>query len=212
MYLLLTSLFFTACQSKQKEDVLSLDDVSEASKAYAESMRFPTEKTIHVNYFDSLSPFSQGLVDSFNLQLNSIHLIDTMLFPDRFGATDSEKWYSKTAADSLVFVRWVFQSKVKAENALYNWLDCFGATCRSIPMGTDAKFSKKGILLLCNLNELIYVESAQKWDSDAWLKYIQGNRKEKDWKFFIIQQPNRKIEWKTINSDGEWMNYHDKFQ
>lgn len=210
--LLLASFSFTACQDKQKEDILSLDDISESSDKYSESDSLAKEELVKIKYFDSISNFSQTIVDSLKLTRVSINLLDTVIFPDRFGASFAEKWYSKSSSDSLVFMRWVFQSAVKAENALYNWLDCFGSKCRSIPPGTDTKFSKRGTLILCNQKELIFVESSQKLDQELWYKFIQGKRKEKDWKFFIIQQPNRKIEWKTISLDGEWLDYKDKVE
>ena len=204
------SLILSACQSNQKDDVLSLDDISEASDTYTESDSISTKKDIPINYYDSTSSFSQNLIDSLKFNQGSIVLLDTTIFPDRFGASFSEKWYAKSANDSLVFMRWVFQTELKAENALYNWLDCFGTKCRAIPLGTETTFSKRGTMILCNQKELILVETARKIDQEQWLKYIQGNNKKKEWKFFFVQQPNRKIEWKTINSEGEWMNYNEK--
>ena len=204
------SLIFSACQSDQSNDVLTLDDISEASDAYVESDSLSAPPKVQVSYFDSTSSFSQNLIDSLRIDHSSIALITENHFPDRFGASFSEKWHSNFDGDSLVFMRWVFKTELKAENALYNWLDCFGIKCRSIPLGTETSFSKRGTMILCNQNELMIVESAQKMNQQKWLELIQGTNKNKAWKYFFVQQPNRKIEWKTINSEGEWMNYDDK--
>jgi hypothetical protein len=200
---------FSACQSKQADEVLSMDDISESSDKYTEKDSLTVQKEIAINYYDSISSFSQTIVDSLKYSPERIALLDTNLFPDRFGASFSEKWYSKSNGDSLVFMRWVFQSDVKAENALFNWLDCFGSKCRAIPMGTATNFSKRGTMILCNQQELIFIETSKKINPEQWLEFIKGNNK-KEWKFFFYQQVNRKIEWKTINSEGQWMDYNQK--
>lgn len=199
-----------ACKSNQEEKALSLDDISKSSTVYNESDSVQKQVIIKANYFDSVSIASQNLIDSLKLNQNSIHLLDTIIFPDRFGAASSEKWYSSSPKDSLVFMKWTFQTVLKAENALFNWLDCFGLKCRAIPMGTNTYFSKRGTLILCNEKELYFIESSKKLDEISWLEKIKSNSKRKEWKFFIVQQPNRKIEWKTIDSEGEWMDYNQK--
>ena len=212
IWILFTSLLiiFSACQSKQADKVLSLDEISEASDTYTEKDSLPVHKEIVIKYYDSISLFSQNLVDSLKFNVSTIALLDTNLFPDRFGASFAEKWYSKSNGDSLVLMRWVFQSEVKAENALYNWLDCFGLKCRAIPLGKESNFSKRGTMILCNQKELIFIETSKKIDPEKWLEWIKGKSKKKEWKFFFYQQPNRKIEWKTINAEGEWMDFNQK--
>lgn len=206
IWVLVSSLvvIFSACQSKQEDEVVSLDEISESSEAYAEKNNFPLQNDIAINYYDSISSFSQSLIDSLMYNPTSIGLLDTALFPDRFGASFSEKWYAKSKADSLVFMRWTFQSDVKAENALYNWLDCFGIKCRAIPLGMKTNFTKQGTMILCNQKELMFIETSKTIKADVWLQIIKGNNKNKEWKYFFYQQPNKKIEWKTINPDGEW--------
>lgn len=203
-------LILTACQSKETDANLSLDDISKASMVYDESDTLSVKKEVSIQYYDSISTFSQTMVDSLKLDSKTINLLDTMIFPDRFGAIFSEKWYSKSPKDSLIFMRWVFQSELKAKNALFNWLDCFGTKCRSIPLGTETYFSKRGTLILCNQKELIFIETALKINESNWLKLIQGSRKQKAWSYFFFQQPNRKISWKMIDENGEWLNYDQK--
>lgn len=209
LFIFLT-MIFSACQSKKVDKVLSLDDISEASETYLEKDSLPVQKEIVINYYDSISPFSQMLIDSLKYSQGSILILDTIIFPDRFGASFSEKWYTKSNGDSLVCMRWIFQSDVKAENALFNWLDCFGTKCRSIPLGTATKFSKRGTMLLCNQKELFFIETSKKINPEHWFELINGNSKKKDWKFFFFQQPRQKIEWKTINVDGEWKDFNQK--
>lgn len=204
------SLIFSACQSNQSDKVLSLDDITESSEVYTELDSVPVQNEIGINYYDSISSFSQRLIDSLSVDRKFIKLLDTVIFPDRFGANFSEKWYAKSSSDSLVFMRWVFQTELKAENALYNWLDCFGKKCRAIPLGNETYFARRGTMVLCNQKELIFIESGKKIDQIKWLQYLQDANKKKEWKFFFFQQPNRKIEWKTINSEGEWVNYNEK--
>ena len=207
---ILVSLFVTACQSNETNKSVSLDDISKASEVYDESDTISAKQEVSVQYYDSISSFSQKIVDSLKLNSKTIQLLDTMVFPDRFGARFVEKWYSKSADDSLVFMRWVFQSDLKATNALFNWLDCFGTKCRSIPLGTNTFFSKRGTLILCNQKELLFIETGRKIKEVDWLNVIQESKKQKAWKFFIFQQPNRKIEWKTVDENGDWEDYNQK--
>jgi hypothetical protein len=68
--------------------------------------------------------------------------VDSSLYLARFGAkahlafirfgTDTTEWHIYSFTDSL-----------KAVNAFYNWLDCFGLSCQSIMVGQDTKIKDR---------------------------------------------------------------------
>lgn len=207
--LILIGFFLSACQTNQTDELLSLDDISKASEVYTESDSMSTRAPTPIFYYDSISSFSQRISDSLHINPVSIKPLIVDVFPDRFGAVFTEKWYSKTEVDSLVFMRWTFDSKLKTENALYNWLDCYGPKCRAIPFGSETYFSKRGTMILWIQNELFFIESSRKIVESDWMIFIQDSRKRIDWKFFIFQQPNKKIVWKTVDEKGEWVNYNE---
>lgn len=192
----------SACKSDSTEEVIDFDELSKPSDKYnGQDTLSDTAIAVPV-YFDSVSVFSQQLIDSMAFDKKMIFKLDTLIFPDRFGALKTDKWYYLSPKDSLVFMYWQFGSKVKAENTFFNWLDCYGRNCKSIAIGDPAIFSKRGTLFLQDEKDLIFIESRQKINEERLLEILSHLRKTSKAQYFTWQQPGKKANWKTIDKEG----------
>ncbi|MGV3629997.1 MAG: hypothetical protein ACO1O6_02275 [Bacteroidota bacterium] len=208
-FIFLSGLLLFACTSKPEETV-SFDDLTSDSEKYGKNDTV-AEVEKKAFYFDSISPLSQNLIDSLEFSRDLIFPLDSVLFSDRFGAKQTEKWYYKTEKDSLVFFHWEFKDSLKTLNTFYNWIDCYGPKCKSIQVGMPAVFSKRATLFLVEDKHLYFVESDLKIDSEKYLTYFDPPQKAKSklpakvkkWKYVVIQQPRKKAEWFSRNNKGE---------
>lgn len=204
MYKLHTFVFILlliSCSNK-KEKVVSFDDISKSSERYKEGQTKKDSIATLPKTYDLLSHFSKTWVDSLVFEKEKIFLLDTTLFSDRFGAKKTEKWYYKTEKDSLVFMHWEFKDSIKAQNTFYNWMDCFGPSCKSIMIGQEAKFSKRSLTFLLQNNHLFSIESNVKQDVERYLNLFDNLKWNKTWKYIMIQALRKKGTWFSRNSEG----------
>ncbi|MCE3296391.1 MAG: hypothetical protein K0R65_2105 [Crocinitomicaceae bacterium] len=199
-------ILLSACNPKPEETV-SFDDLTSDSEKYGNNDSLPGTVEKEVFYFDSISPLSQNLIDSVGFDRKLIFPLDSVLFSDRFGAKNTEKWYYRTDKDSLVFFHWEFKDSLKTFNTFYNWIDCYGPKCKSVQVGMPAAFSKRATLFLVEDKHLYFVESDLKITPENYLSYFDGPqgklKKLKKWKYVVIQQPRKKAEWFARNDKGE---------
>lgn len=200
------ALTFAACTSKPAETV-SFDDLTPDSEKYGEDDTLSKSVDKKFFYFDSITPLSQNLIDSLEFNRDFVFPLDSILFSDRFGAKQTEKWYYQTEKDSLVFFHWEFRDSLKTFNTFYNWIDCYGPKCKSIQVGMPAAFSKRATLFLVEDKHLYFVESDLKIDPEKYLSYFDGPQRKvkkfKKWKYVVIQQPRKKAGWFARNDKGE---------
>ncbi len=197
--LIIVSMVVFSCNSK-KEEIVDFDDLSEGSNKNYDKDSSKKIETVAL-FYDSLNPFSQELIDSLNFDKKSITKLDTLFFPDRFGAKKTEKWYSKTEKDSLVFFHWEFKDSLRTYNTFYNWLDCFGKNCRSIKVGDKIAFSKRATLFLIQDKHLFFIESNLPIDYEKYLNYFDSKEWPREWKFLVNQLPRKKAEWIKRNEE-----------
>lgn len=194
-------LLFVSCKNEEAETV-DFNDVVKPSEKYGNDDTVKTQPQAEPFYYDSISAFSQQLSDSLAFDRKQLFKLDTLIYPDRFGAKQTDKWYSISPKDSLVFMRWQFKNMVQTQNTFFNWLDCYGPRCKTIAVGEPASFSKRSVLFLIRDKEMIFVESSQKIDGEKLLAIINSLEKQKQWHYFILQQPKGKAAWKTVDAEG----------
>lgn len=199
----LVTLFLFSCQSK-KEEVTDFNDLTQASKKDYDSEDVKEsnhKKKIFFN--DSLNTLSKDMTDFLEYQHTQVFRLDTLFFPDRFGAKQSEKLYFKSEKDSLVYFHWEFKDSIQTYNTFYNWLDCFGKKCKSIHIGDKIAFSSRGTLFLIQDKDIFYFESNFPVDYKKILDFYDSQKRSKNWKFLINQVPRKKADWFQRNSDGK---------
>lgn len=200
-FLLVISFLALSCSNK-KEDVVNFDDISTSSDRYKEGQVKKDSTSNLPKTYDLLSNISKTWVDSLGFEKEKIFLLDTTLFNDRFGAKKTEKWVYKTEKDSLVFMHWEFRDSIKTQNTFYNWLDCFGPSCKSIMIGQEVKFSKRGLVFLLQNNHLFSIESSLKQDIERYISLFDNIKWNKTWKYIMVQMPRKKANWFSRNSEG----------
>lgn len=201
LFISLSILLFSACV-QDKGETVSLDDIAKPSdKDYSD-----TASTVQAGipvYYDSVSVFSRRLIDSLSFRKEGIFKLDTLIYPDRFGAEKADKWCYVSPKDSFVFMRWEFKNNVKTQNTFFNWLDSYGPHRKSIAVGDEVNFSKRATMFLVNDKELIFIESGKKIDEAQMLLLFGDLKKQKKWDYFILQQPKGKAAWRKIDDQGQ---------
>lgn len=160
-FLLFVGLFFLACKNGNDAEIVDFNDISPDSKRNYEIDSNSVSKN-RKSYFDSLSLFSQQLIDSLEIDHEQIKKLDTLIFPDRFGAKKTEKWKKINEKDSMVFFHWEFSDSLKAQNTFFNWLDCYGSKCKSFRVGEEIKFSTRASSFLLYENHLFFFRRKSK--------------------------------------------------
>lgn len=201
-YFLFLFLLLFACQETQ-EEIVDLNDLNPSSKRDYDKKDDIAANEGDIYFADSLSDFTKLIIDSLKFDKKQIAKIDTLFFPDRFGASSSEKWYLKTEKDSLVFYHWNFKDSIKTFNTFYNWLDCYGSKCQSIRVGDKVTFSKRSACFFVENKDLYYVESSKIFDYEYFTKLFDEEEKAKKFKFVVIQKARKKAEWFSRNELGE---------
>jgi hypothetical protein len=192
-------LFLISCNGK-KEEIIDFDDLSPDS--INKSKEIVNKSTKKYVFADSLNDFTKQIIDSFAFDKTQIFEIDTTFFPDRFGAKLSEKWYLKSEKDSLVFYHWKFSDSIKTFNTFYNWLDCYGSTCKSIRVGEKVSFSKRSICFFVENTDLYYIEASNLIDYEKFMQVFDEKDSFKKMKFVVIQKARKKAEWFSRDSEG----------
>jgi hypothetical protein len=182
-----------ACQSESEETV-SYADISPSSTknstvkkdtSSAVLNEKPT-KSLFLQLTDSLFPDATWKV------------LDTLLFPDRFGANKSEKWVVMTTNDSLTFMQFQFSDSIRTKNAFFNWIDCFGTNCTSFKIGGNVKIKNRNALLLVGNKQLVLIESARKIDEKGIVVSLERDTTKQNWSYLVSMPRKGKSNWKKV--------------
>jgi hypothetical protein len=126
--------------------------------------------------------------------------LDTLLFPDRFGANKSEKWILTTKNDSLTFMQFQFSDSLRTKNAFFNWLDCFGTNCTSYKVGGNVKIKNRNALFLVGEKALVLVESAKKIDEKGIVGAFDKDTLKQNWMYLVTMPRTGKTNWKKVKN------------
>jgi len=193
----LTALSAVGCNSgDETTEVIKMDDViPEASRDYNYNDTTTNEKTEEDLFLKNLRVMMQREVGG--LSKNKSVMKDAWKYiPDRL-QTDSS--FSRTfTLDSAIiqFKMWQFEDSLRTINALYNWLDCFGANCSSVSIGDDINVSPKSFLLLQDNQHIYFIQSPGMINEHQWLQFIEHNKKNTSWNYILFQTPGGTIQWK----------------
>lgn len=201
--------FLTACKSEESSETISFDELSKPAVSTSEKDSLPIQQEAEISAFESLSKLSKYVVDSLNFDSTTVFLIDSLFFPDRFGMPQSEKWSVKNGKDSLVFMHWEYAKGAVAQSTFYNWLDCFGAGCKSIQVGENRNLTKRATLILQAGHHLIWIESGKKIDALRWARIVRNGLELKTWEYVLSQLPKGKVAWYKMNEKAELEMFQD---
>ena len=181
-----------ACGSSSEETV-DYSDLSPNSKPKKHSElntdsitnEKPTE-SVYLSLIDSLRPE------------DTWQKWDTVLFPDRFGASKSEKWIVKGEKDSLVLLYFKFKDSLLTKNAFYNWIDCFGPKCTSYTVGGNIKIKGKYSYFFVGDSYIYYIEANKAIKQEAIRTQFFKKPEKENWLYMVESKPAGKASWKRV--------------
>ena len=177
----------TRCHSGEKETIRNFDptkkiksEVEEKNNQQVDSLLFWKQRyqsdSVKIN-FDSLqASFTRHFLDRFNAK----HIIKNKLFQ---------------GGDSLLHFRWSFSDTTATKNAFYNWLDCYGTTCRSIKLYEPFKIEKQSTLIFLNQYSISYIRGKQNLSKESWINFEKTVFPTDSLFLLIVQQPGKNALW-----------------
>jgi len=184
------SLLMMACSSGNEKEVKDLSDILPESER-----NYDQVDTLEMDNADTLDQY-QEMFASLG-ELDSILPYDEDLFPDRFGPESMEKFRLNLDGEEIVYVKWRFADSTLVDNALFNWLDCFGKNCNSIRVSEESNLQRNAFQVLANDTVLIYLESKSRLNDKLWDKHFESLKYELDWNYRMEQSPRGKVRWFT---------------
>jgi hypothetical protein len=182
-------------------DTVDMDDITHTSDKYQDNDTVDAIKDVKLSFTDTLKDCYKGIIDSLMLDPKTVQNLDVIQLPDRFGAKFVQKMYWKTEKDSLCLMDWEFKDSIKTATAFYNWLDCFGNSCKTIKIGDNVKIHPRNILILVNENHLFSIDSNLKIDQEKWLKMLKDQSIGENWKFIVSQPKRGKATWMSLKDE-----------
>ncbi len=200
-YIIFAFLFcLVACTSKN-EETIGFDELAPTSKRYTDQQAADSAKALLLNERPESSPFL-AIVDTLMDDSRWIKW-DTVLFPDRFGPKNQEKWFTVGTKDSLVLLHYTFKDSLRTKNAFFNWIDCFGAKCKSYAVGGNIRIPKRNALLLVGAKQLILIEGNKSIDEVLIRSTIEKDPKKENWLYIVSIPKTGKTTWKRIDKGEE---------
>ena len=148
-----------------------------------------------------LSFFSSKLIDTLQLQLKDIHVIDNEFFPDRFNPLKSEKWEYRTNKTYYRFKHWKFKDTLIAQSTFLNWLDSYSDKRISLRPDVKQRISSDANLLLMKDKSIVVIESSSAIDLLQTLSILEKLGFGKYWKYCIFQQKLKTTQWLECSAD-----------
>lgn len=192
---MLLILILFSCGGKGNDEVVDMSEISPSSKNQKDYSDSNNQVEDSTSIVDSLPKLYRGIIDSLKIDHWGVQKMDTTLFPDRFNAKSNLKLCWKVKNDSLSFLHWTFKDSTKTNTALYNWLDCFGAKCKTIRVGEKVNFQKRTMLIMVNDNNMIFIDSDKKIETERWIQLLKDQKVGENWRFIIAQPRKGKASW-----------------
>ncbi|MNJ85525.1 hypothetical protein D3C87_30000 [compost metagenome] len=191
-------LILFSCSDPEKE-TLTLDEISHTTDKFQD-----VKDSKEIKLVKDEKPKSAYFLTAFDSIYKDVSWfkLDSLLFPDRFGPSKSEKWYLLNQKDSLVALRYEFKDSLRTKNAFFNWIDCYGPKCISYQVGSQFKKQSRNSLFLVGTNNLIYMESKAAISTKKMIELLNEEKEDQNW-IYIVEIPARsKTRWSAMK-EGE---------
>ena len=177
-------------------EVIEMDDViPEASRNYDYNDTTPEEKTEEDPFLKNLRVAMQGEVEVLSDKKPTMNGTWKYI-PDRLQTDSSFSRYFAVDSARMHFKMWQFEDSLRSINALYNWLDCFGANCSGVSVGDVVNVSPHSFLLLQDNLHIYIIQSPIMINEHQWIEFIEHDKKNTSWNYILFQSPGGKIQWK----------------
>jgi len=192
LVLLSSAIVLFSCGQKNKEELIDMHDIMPSSERYNDN-ETPQEKIDKIDF-----GFNAALANELGINISGLHFYEAPMFPDRFNPKRTKKLVLMQEMDSTLFCQWSYKDSVATKNAFYNWIDCFGAKCKSIKMYEKINFQKENFVLFMNDTSITYISSSQKMNYVDWQEFFEKSQEIEDWKLLIQQGMRGKANWSRI--------------
>lgn len=194
VFLILGFVFAVSCKDDQ-EKTLTLDDISHSTDKFEniddkKEISTVKDEKPETGYF--LAAFDSVYKET------SWFKLDSLLFPDRFGPSNMEKWYLLNEKDSIVALHYEFKDSLRTKNAFFNWLDCYGPKCNSYQVGDQFRKQSRNSLFLVGANHLVYIESRFPIAAEKLLGLFNEKKKEQNWIYMVQIPARKKTSWSVV--------------
>ena len=168
-----------SCENK-KERVIHLN-LKKHRNPQTELIKSPSSPLSKITYFDDLN-----WIDS-----SYIIVRDSSIFIlDRFSLKE-EKYQLTNEGSNVSYFLWTFSDSLTTKNAYYNWLDCFGVSCKSIKMFDSIKeIDKSPFLIIKGKKTILYIKSNKNLNPKRWISFL--SEKFLDEKYWLIVEQRKK--------------------
>ncbi|MDG1840979.1 MAG: hypothetical protein P8I93_01380 [Crocinitomicaceae bacterium] len=177
-------IFAFSCENK-KEKVIHLN-LKKHRNPQTELKKRPSSPLSKITYFDDLN----GIDSSFIIVRDSLVFI-----LDRFSSKE-EKYLLSNKHSKFSYYAWSFLDSLTTKNAYYNWLDCFGESCKSIKFfDTTLVIDKTPFLIFKGEKTILYIKSNKNLKPKRWMRFLDEKfLDEKSW-ILIEQRKHDKPYW-----------------
>lgn len=120
----------------------------------------------------------------------------TKLFIDRMGFDSKEAFQFNLDPTNVKVIAWKYSDSIQTENAFFNWIDCWGADCKSFRIEESLGLQKGALSIWVGEKVIVFTEAYKNYDYGR-LKQIVGEIYGDEWKFELHQVANGRIKWYT---------------
>ncbi|PWH86835.1 hypothetical protein [Brumimicrobium oceani] len=191
--LIFVVLLWSACSENTEVEIINMDEVLPQSAG-----NYDYDEDTLENAQVELSPTQKKLIQNFpglNFEEeNKLRKRKMLFMPDRLGYTKKEESYFIKDSVSFHYLSWKFADSVKTISAFYNWLDCFGAQCKSIRINEETNGSKEAFIIWVSDSQIIYLGSEKNINRAQW-ENVLFSTDNTEWNFKIQQAKRGRITW-----------------
>jgi len=181
-------LFFTySCSKNGEEEFIKYSEIGPQSES--------DKNDSGDNHDEQDSSASLVHSDVLNLDIESVYMINTDDFTDRFEHIQAEKFLIKMDTDSILFKTWTYADSLSTMNAFYNLLDCFGANCEIIDLFSNEYSERKYNLVLVSNKQIHWIQSKNNQSLIKWNRYLNNVFSTPNFHYIMEQRTNKQVEW-----------------
>lgn len=192
-FLALTVLFISSCSDKNEYEIINSEEVLPQSQG-----NYEYSGDSLVSEIKELNPTERTLLAQFpDISFedeNPLKEREMLFMPNRLGFSEKKEVFFTKDSIPFHFIEWTFEDSLKTVNAFYNWIDCFGTTCRSIRIDEEINGSKEAFVIWISNSKISYLASSKNINRRSWQDVLTVNEK-KEWNYIIHQAPRGKMNW-----------------
>jgi len=181
-------LFFTySCSKNGEEEFIKYSEIGPQSESGKNDSNDSNDEK------DSTTSLAHSA--ALNLDIETIFIINTDDFTDRFEHIQAEKFLIKMDTDSILFKTWTYADSLSTMNAFYNLLDCFGPNCEVIDLFSNEYSEKKYNVVFVSNKQIHWIQSKNNQSLINWDRYLKSEYTAPGFNYIMEQRKSKQVEW-----------------